>query len=192
LKQPFFRAMSTAIRLIERQGKAHRTRCLSFVVALLLLPVLAAAQGWPTYGGDEGGQRYSAVALVTRDNVHLLAQAWTFHTGERPRAGPHGTGFEDTPLLADGKLLVCTPSDRVIALDPLTGRQEWMFDPKLPADLRPGFDFVCRGVAVWHDEKAPPDAACRAHVALATLDARVIELDLATGRPCKGSVGMAR
>jgi quinoprotein glucose dehydrogenase len=155
--------------------------------AFLLLPLLATAQGWPTYGGDAGGQRYSAAALVTRDNVHLLAQAWTFHTGERPRVGPHGTGFEDTPILADGKLLVCTPSDRVIALDPLTGRQEWMFDPKLPADLNA--DFVCRGVAVWHDDEAAPDAACRARVALATLDARVIELDLA---PAKGSASTAR
>jgi quinoprotein glucose dehydrogenase len=39
---------------------------------------------------------------------------------------------------------------------------------------------------VWRDEEATPDAACRTRVALATLDARVIELDLATGRPCEG------
>ena len=39
---------------------------------------------------------------------------------------------------------------------------------------------------MWRDEKAAPDAACRTRVALATLDARVIELDLATGRPSEG------
>ena len=72
----------------------------------------------------------------------------------------------------------------MIALDPLTGRQDWAFDPKLSASLKPANDFVCRGVAVWHDSSAAPDAACRARVILATLDARVIELDLATGRPC--------
>jgi hypothetical protein len=78
-------------------------RCLLLVLALLLLPVLAAAQGCPTYGGDAGGQRYSAAGLITRANVHLLAPAWTFHTGERPRPGPHGMSFEDTPILADGQ-----------------------------------------------------------------------------------------
>ena len=140
----------------DRPGgiRAHRMRCLWFVVALMLLPALAVAQGWPAYGGDAGGQRYSAADLITRANVHLLAPAWTFHTGERPRPGPHGMSFEDTPILADGRLLVCTPTDRVIALDPATGRQEWAFDPKLPADLKPNADFVCRGVAVWHDAEA--------------------------------------
>jgi len=156
------------------------------LVVALLMPVLAMAQEWPSYGGDAGGSRYSGAKLITRANVHRLTPAWTFHTGEQPRAGPHGTAFEDTPILADGKLLICTPSDRVIAVDPLTGRQEWAFDPKLPADLKPNSDFVCRGVAVWRDAQAAPDAACRARVALATLDARVIELDLATGRPCEG------
>jgi quinoprotein glucose dehydrogenase len=136
------------------------------------------------YGGEATGERYSAATIITRDNVRLLAQAWTFHTGDQPHASGHGASFEDTPILADGKLLVCTPSDRVIALDPLTGQQERAFDPKLSASLKPANDFVCRGVAVWHDSSAAPDAACRARVILATLDARVIELDLATGRPC--------
>jgi quinoprotein glucose dehydrogenase len=159
-------------------------RSLSLATFAMLVPVLAAAQGWPTYGGDATGERYSAATIITRDNVRLLAQAWTFHTGDQPHASGHGASFEDTPILADGKLLVCTPSDRVIALDPLTGRQDWAFDPKLSASLKPANDFVCRGVAVWHDSSAAPDAACRARVTLATLDARVIELDLATGRPC--------
>ncbi len=82
------------------------------------------------------GERYSAATIITRDNVRLLAQAWTFHTGDQPHASGHGASFEDTPILADGKLLVCTPSDRVVALDPLTGQQEWAFDPKLSAGLK--------------------------------------------------------
>jgi quinoprotein glucose dehydrogenase len=96
----------------------------------ILAPVLAAAQGWPTYSGEATGERYSAATVITRDNVHLMTQAWTFHTGDQPHASGHGASFEDTPILADGKLLVCTPSDRVIALDPLTGQQKWAFDPK--------------------------------------------------------------
>jgi quinoprotein glucose dehydrogenase len=52
--------------------------------------------------------------------------------------------------------------------------------------LEPGSSFLCRGVAVWHDAIAAPASACAARVVLATLDARVIELDLATGEPCDG------
>jgi hypothetical protein len=47
-----------------------------------------------------------------------------------------------------------------IALDLLAGRQEWMFDPKLPADLQPASDFVCRGVAATqmiHPRRIEPD-----------------------------------
>ena len=123
---------------------------------------------------------------ITPQNVGRLAPAWIFHTGEHRPAGPKGSSFEDTPILADGKLLVCTSTDRVFALDPLTGRALWAFDPKLAAGLKPGSDFLCRGVAVWRDTAASPDADCRARVVLATLDLRVIELDLTTGRPCEG------
>jgi glucose dehydrogenase len=109
-------------------------------------PWLRPRDGRP-YGGDATGERYSAATIITRDNVRLLAQAWTFHTGDQPQASGHGASFDDTPILADSKLLVYTPSDRVIALDPLTGRQDWAFDPKLSASLKAN-DFACRGVAI--------------------------------------------
>jgi hypothetical protein len=91
------------------------------LAALFFAPPPAGAQDWPVYGGDAGGTRYSAAALVTRDTVSRLAPAWTYHTGDRWPSGRQGASFEDTPILADGRLLVCTPTDRVIALDPLTG-----------------------------------------------------------------------
>jgi len=163
----------------------------SLRAAVAALPALAfaagaAAQEWPSYGGDPGGQRFSGATQITPQNVGRLAPAWTFHTGERRRPGPQGSSFEDTPILADGRLLVCTPTDRVFALNPLTGRAIWAFDPKLSPGLRPGSGFLCRGVAIWRDAAAAPGADCRTRVVLATLDLRVIELDLATGRPCAG------
>ena len=152
----------------------------------LAFAVGAAAQGWPSYGGDPGGQRFSSATQITPQNVGRLTPAWIFHTGEQQPPGPKGASFEDTPILADGKLLVCTPTDRVFALDPLTGHPIWEFDPKLAAGLKPASDFLCRGVAVWRDTAASPATDCRTRVVLATLDLRVIELDLATGRPCDG------
>ncbi len=179
------RTNSVLLTPARRFAPRYACAALSFLVALTCAGI-AAAQQWPTYGGDPGGQRFSGATEITPENVAHLVPAWIFHTGERRPKGAHGASFEDTPILAEDKLLVCTPTDRVIALDPLTGREVWQFDPKLPANLRPANDFLCRGVAVWHDDAAAPGTPCRARVVLATLDARVIELDLGTGRPCDG------
>ncbi|HZB93968.1 MAG TPA: membrane-bound PQQ-dependent dehydrogenase, glucose/quinate/shikimate family, partial [Stellaceae bacterium] len=103
-------------------------RCWSFAVAflvpLLWMPGAARAQGWQAYGGDDGGTRYSAARQITRENVARLALAWTYHTGEAARRGDafRRSATEVTPILAEGKLVFCTPFDRVIALDPATGR----------------------------------------------------------------------
>ena len=163
-------------------------RCCLLAVLLALAPAAAGAQGWETYGGDAGGMRFSAARQITRQNVQRLTLAWTYHTGAAARHGAafRRSAFEDTPILADGKLLVCTPFDRVIALDPASGYEDWVFDPGLPDKLHPGNGHICRGVAVWHDAEAPAGAPCAARVFLGTNDARLIALDLATGRPCAG------
>jgi quinoprotein glucose dehydrogenase len=163
-------------------------RC-AWALALLLAGAAAArAQGWTSYGGDLEGTRFSPAAQITRANVQNLALAWTFHTGAAQHGGPafRRSAFEDTPVLADGRLLVCTPFDRVIALDPATGREQWVYDPDLPAKFRPANGPICRGVAVWHDPQAAAGASCAARVFLGTNDTRLIALDLNSGRPCAG------
>jgi len=164
-------------------------RLVLMVLAIIFgLSGAAAAQGWPDYGGDPGGMRYSAARQITRDNVGKLTLAWTYHTGEAARRGAafQHSSFEGTPVLADGKLVLCTPFDRVVALDPATGREIWVFDPALPADFRPGNGFVCRGIAIWRDPVAAANSACATRVFLGTNDSRLIALDLATGRRCTG------
>ena len=59
---------------------------------VLLLGVLAltsgralADAGWPYYGGDEGGTRYSPAAEITPKNVDDLIPVWTYHTGDMTR-----------------------------------------------------------------------------------------------------------
>ena len=42
----------------------------------------AGPTGWPTYGGDPGGTRYSALEEITPGNVEELEVAWTYHTGD--------------------------------------------------------------------------------------------------------------
>ena len=126
---------------------------------------------------------------ITPANVAELASAWTFRTGDLQRRSAETmrrTKFQVTPLLAGDRLLVCTPFNEVIALDPGSGRQSWRFDPKIADDYRPANLFNCRGVTVWRDPAAPAAAACRDRVLTATNDGRLIALDLADGMPCAG------
>ena len=57
------------------------------------------------------------------------------------------TKFEATPLFVEDSLILCTPFNEVIALDPGTGAQKWRFDRKVSMTLRPANRYNCRGVA---------------------------------------------
>ena len=93
--------------------------------------------------------------------------------------------FEDTPILDDGKLFVCSPFDEVSALDPGSGRELWRFDPQIDAHVHYANSFVCRGVAWWRDA-SKKNAACASRIFVATNDRRLIALDASTGTPCAG------
>ncbi|HKV99711.1 MAG TPA: pyrroloquinoline quinone-dependent dehydrogenase [Vicinamibacterales bacterium] len=141
---------------------------------------------WPFYGHDAGGMRYSPLTQIDRANVLQLTVAWTLQTGDRSD-GSHGgkrSGFEATPLVVDGTMYVTTGFNRVIAVDPATGRQRWTFDPLVELQGDYGDGLINRGVATWVDPVRQTGQACRRRLYEATLDARLIALDAATGAPC--------
>ena len=145
--------------------------------------------GWPAYGGDPGGARHSAADQITPDNVGDLEVAWTYHTGDVITAdtvtaeGAHAsTTFQNTPILLGDMLYVCTPFNRVIALDAETGQERWTYDPKV--DLRGAYLLNCRGVSAWTDSRARKGSFCSERIFTGTIDARMIALDAETGRPC--------
>jgi quinoprotein glucose dehydrogenase len=147
-----------------------------------------AAVGWPEYGGDAGGRRFTPLADVTPANVDRLRVAWTFHTGDLPESrGAHASTLasEVTPILLDGNLVLCTPTNRVIALDAETGAERWAFDPRIDLSGRYANQLVCRGVAAWRDPGREAGAPCRSRVFTATNDARLFALDAETGSPCR-------
>jgi quinoprotein glucose dehydrogenase len=162
------------------------------LTASLTCPVTAAGAlsadiGWPEYGGDAGGRRYSDAALVTPANVDQLRQQWLYRTGDaasRPAALMRSVKFETTPILVADKLVLCSSFNEVIALHPATGAEAWRFDPKVATDRRPANRYNCRGVTQWRDPVAPADAFCALRIVSATTDARLIELDARTGRSC--------
>lgn len=144
---------------------------------------------WPSYGGDAGGQRYAVLDEITPENVAGLERAWTFHTGDVSDGSGEvrtASAFEVTPILVEGLLTFCTPFNRVFALDPASGEVVWSFDPEIDLQGDYANQLVCRGVSHWRDAGAAPGAACGRRIFLATLDARLIALDAATGRRCPG------
>jgi quinoprotein glucose dehydrogenase len=143
---------------------------------------------WPYYGGDAGGMRYSLLTQINPENVSKLKVAWMFHTGD-VSDGKHGkprSGFETTPILVDGTLFLTSGFNRVIALDPKTGTQRWSYDPKVDPTWDYGDFLVNRGVATWLDPniREHTGGLCRRRIFEATLDARLVALDAATGVPC--------
>ena len=145
--------------------------------------------GWMYFGGAQTGTRYSTLNQINRDNVRDLEVAWTYRTGELDRLGPERSreqSFENTPILLDGLLIVCTPTARVIALDPVSGAERWVFDPNtypLPRDVHYP---KCRGVSHWLDPLANADDICKRRILFGTWAFRIYAIDARTGKRCPG------
>lgn len=138
---------------------------------------------WPAIGGGAEAQRYSPLDQITPENVDQLEVAWTYHTGDvSPGTETHGaTAFQATPLVLNDTMYLCTPYNRIVALDPESGEERWVHDPQV--DLTGVYTPTCRGVAYWEGEGA--DEQCRERIVSGTLDARLIAVDAGTGEACE-------
>ena len=131
--------------------------------------------GWPAYGGDPGGSRYSSLAQITAKNVSDLKVAWTFRTGELGQGVKdwHRSAFEATPILYNGTLYLTTSSTDVIAVNAASGQLRWRHDSQSRKDLHYS-DGVSRGVSLWVDEQSAQEAPCHARIFAPTLDGRLL------------------
>ena len=147
--------------------------------------------GLPAHAtGDPFGWHHSASSQITPDNVVRLAPAWTHRNGDMAaeRGSPSSVSAQSTPILlpreAGEHLVYCTPFNRVIALDPRSGRERWVYDPQVPrTSERP---YRCRGVAYAEVPQVDAAVACRHRIYTVTVDRRLIALDARDGKPCKG------
>src|SRR5215467_7814264 len=167
-------------------------RCLVLALLLIASSRFLPAQGteggaveWPSYGGDAGGSRYSPLTEINRGNVSQLKPTWEYHTGDLPGAnGEPKTAFETTPIVAFGTMYLSTPFNRIVALDPESGKERWVFDPRI--DLRTPYPetLINRGVTLWTDVGRNEESPCYHRIFIATIDARLFAVDAATGRSC--------
>ena len=153
-------------------------------VAGLAVGTVAAAS-WPYFGRTASGTRHAPLEQITPANVASLTVAWTYRTGEIPSGS---AAHVVTPLHIDGTLYGCTQSSKIFALDAETGKERWRFDSHAaPNKVYPR----CRGVA-YHDAGADGRAAagasapaCTRRIIATTVDARMVAVDAASGKPCE-------
>ena len=107
-----------------------------------------AAAEWPMYNRDLGGTRFSPLTQINAKNVGRLTRAWTYKVGKVKAEGITG-GAELTPIVVNGRMYLTT-NNKLVALEPETGKEVWAFDLKNGEPTR-------RGVAYWPgDGNLPP------------------------------------
>ena len=149
---------------------------------LLSGPATSVDRGeWRDYAGDTYGRKYSPLAQINESNVKDLRVAWRWASADRdvqlssPRL--RASRYQDTPLMVNGVLYTVTPLGMVAALDPGTGRQHWLYDPRSYDAPRPhSVGWTVRGLAYWTD-------GARERILHSTTDAYLISIDAKTGRP---------
>ena len=141
---------------------------------------------WPSFAALPGGGRFSALDQVNRTNVARLKVAWTHHTGDLQNydSGKRPTSYEVTPIMANERLYLCTPLNRILALDPETGTEIWSFDPHAGLIDTPKMANECRGVAYWESAAPEAGAVCQKRVFKGDRDGRIFAVDADTGKPC--------
>ncbi len=132
---------------VEGIGRIFMIRSLICIAALWVAG--AAHAEWRYWAGDQGATHYSPLAQINRSNAGKLKLAWTYHTGDKGDRGR--TTIECTPIVIGGVMYVTSPMLKAMALDAVTGKEIWRFDPFEGTDERARD--VNRGVAYWEDAK---------------------------------------
>ena len=138
---------------------------------------------WPMYRRDLAGSGYSPLTQIDAKNVKTLKQAWAYRLqAEAPTTAAAASGgtvlaSQATPIVVRG-VMYLPAADRVIALEPDTGKELWRHVFSSGAPSR-------RGVAYW-----PGEGALGPRIFVAA-GRRLLALDAETGRavPTFGASG---
>lgn len=148
-----------------------RLGTLAMVVTTVSACVASTPVGWPSYGYSSDGGKHSPLTQITPDNVGQLEVAWTYHMDPNyPTRSVRASST--TPIVVDGHMYIGTPFGRVVALDPISGDELWVYD--LPDGDQPAL----RGLSYW-----PGDEDHGPLLIFGTAGGNIIALDAATGNP---------
>lgn len=102
---------------------------------------------WSSYLGDDSRSHYSSLNQIDTSNVQQLKVAWTYQTGD---ASSTRSQMQCNPIIVDGVLYGTSPRLKLLALDAITGKVKWIFDPFSDTSKTPRMG-VNRGVMYWSD-----------------------------------------
>jgi quinoprotein glucose dehydrogenase len=161
-----------------------RTLILALVAVVCARAAVVGQSGakggeWPTYGGDLGHTRYSALDQINASNFSKLEPAWRFKTdnlGPRPEFQ-----LESTPLMVGGRVFSTAGARRaVVALDAGTGELLWMHSEHEGArGAAAPRQLSGRGLSYWTDGKEE-------RILYVTPGYRLVALDAKTGQRVPG------
>ncbi|MEL1259430.1 pyrroloquinoline quinone-dependent dehydrogenase [Enterobacter hormaechei] len=143
---------------------------------------------WDSFHGQLNAQKYSPLTQITADNVGKLTKVWEFHTGDVSdgKGDTPATVWSATPIFANDTLYIGTPFDRLIALDPGTGKEKWHYDTKSSRKALTQPVLKNRGVSYWQAKNPVSGEACQKMVYMGTVDGKLFALDADSGKPCSG------
>jgi glucose dehydrogenase len=148
------------------------------VFAGIAVQIISGQTDWPAYGHDQSGQRYSPLTKINARNVSKLKPAWQYGidpgTINLDAATRALTSTEAVPIMAGGLLYAPTVHHTIVALEPETGKEVWIYS--LGTAGAP-----LRGVTYWQGDKdAPPQ------ILAGTSDGHLIALNAKTGKLVPG------
>lgn len=149
-------------------------------------PLVPGTATWDSFHGQLNAQKYSPLTQITADNVGKLTKVWEFHTGDVSdgKGDTPATVWSATPIFANDTLYIGTPFDRLIALDPGTGKEKWHYDTKSSRKALTQPVLKNRGVSYWQAKQPVSGQACQKIVYMGTVDGKLFALDADSGKPC--------
>lgn len=120
---------------------------------------LEADVEWRHPGGNVAHHKYSSLNQINRGNAGELEIVWQWEMpdkaliSEAPKLERSQNNTQ--PIMVDGVLYATSASSQLVALDPTTGKPNWVFNPKSfergpPTTAR---GFLHRGASYWTDGK---------------------------------------
>lgn len=148
--------------------------------------LVPSAATWDSFHGQLNAQKYSPLKQITSENVNKLEKIWEFHTGDVSdgKGDTPATVWSATPIFANETLYIGTPFDRLIALDPGTGKEKWHYDTKSSRKALTQPVLKNRGVSYWQAKNPVAGQACQKIVYMGTVDGKLFALDADSGKPC--------